>query len=138
MLQQNLTHPDTEQIVRYMNGRLSGDESRFMGQHLSECRDCCQHIEALGASISPDDLAGESSSASGTDGSRTQFMEPRDEASSTDGDHVNATGERKHVHPNGASSRYQVFEQLAEGGMGAVYRARDLHLGTRRRTQGPW
>ena len=126
MSQQNLTHPDPEQIVRYVNGRLSGDESRFMGEHLGECRECCQQIEELGASIPHEEVARELSSASESNGVHTQFMEPDAEAPSGEG--ANTTGECNHVRPAGASSRYQVFEQLAEGGMGSVYRARDLHL----------
>lgn len=120
-------HPDVEQLNRYLTGLLSGEESLFVGQHLDDCTDCCQQIEILGTSPS---LAGvvSDSSASGIDLSRTECATPGDGAPLPEGRTQNASRRARPAQFIVGATRYQLIAHIADGGMGAIYRARDLHL----------
>jgi eukaryotic-like serine/threonine-protein kinase len=97
-------HPSPVALASFGLGRLDEDESVTIAEHVSECDTCRSVVEA----VADDTLAG-LFRAAGAQG---------------DGDGL----DRPSVGQPEARSSYELLEVIGEGGMGVVYRARQVRL----------
>jgi serine/threonine protein kinase/predicted ATPase len=115
---------DEDAILAFVNGSLDADALSHVERHLAACRDCSWLVTAA-VLVREDDVP--SAITGSFDGN------------SMDGDRVDRSAgsggptECGPVPPapaSGSTPRFAALELIAEGAMGAVYRALDAHTGT--------
>ncbi|MEE2786566.1 MAG: protein kinase, partial [Myxococcota bacterium] len=137
--------PDKQTINAYIDGRLSADESRDVGTHISGCDTCKSIVSAElpskrqgSVETAVTDFAPESGptlkrptalASKDSEGGQTPRLEISEWSMVSDQTAPSVDGDLNMLKAGSKLAHYVITRLIGRGGMGEVYLARDTHLG---------